>query len=219
METSRVYLVSLVSKMKKSVQKKLILDTVLEKSIRLGIRRVTMDEIARDLRISKKTIYVHFPNKEALIRGCVERISADVIPEVEKALEMNASVTKRLMNVWQTLAIIHRTVSAELLADLKSEYPHIWDEINQKRLELLARFETVYKEGIQTGEIRSEIHPRVALRILWAILEKIMVPEVLTLGEFTYAQAFETIVTVLNKGMLKRPSNRSPKKAVGRRRQ
>lgn len=203
--------------MKKSAQKKLVLDTMLEKSIRFGIRRVTMDEIARDLRISKKTIYSHFPNKEAMVRGCVEQIYGEVIPEVQKALEMQTSVTKRLMGTWQTLSVIHRTVSAELLADLKSEYPHIWNEINQKRLEFSAQFEQLFEEGIETGEIRSEIHPRVALRIVWAILENIMTPEVLTLGEFTHAQAFESIVAILNKGILKRPSSRPPSKKTASR--
>jgi AcrR family transcriptional regulator len=191
-----------------SAQRKRILDAALDKLNRYGIRRVTMDDLARELRVSKKTLYVHFPDKEALVRACLERLAAEVIPELQKALQARLPARERLAWMWQTLSVMRRSVSTELLSDLQTEYPQIWDEIAQKRRAVLVGFEKFFVDAAKSGELRPELHPKVALRILMAIVENVMVPDVLAAGEFSHAQAAETIATLLENGMLRRPARR-----------
>lgn len=49
-----------------------------------GIRRVTMDDIANDLGISKKTLYAHFNHKEELLLACVRTVTAEWELEISK---------------------------------------------------------------------------------------------------------------------------------------
>jgi TetR/AcrR family transcriptional regulator, cholesterol catabolism regulator len=196
--------------MKDQAQRKVILDTAFDKFRRFGIRRVTVDELARDLRISKKTIYQHFPDKEAIVRGCAERVANEIIPAVKKALEVREPITDRVLGVWQALAGIPRLLSPELLADIKAGYPRIWEDIDRQRHDLSVGFEKLVNDGIRSGEIRPEIHPKVALRILLAIMENVMVPDVLAAGEFTHAQAIETVFNLFSGGIFVRPV--SPKR-------
>jgi AcrR family transcriptional regulator len=193
-----------------SVQRQRILDAAQDKLNRHGSRRVTMDELARELRISKKTLYVHFPDKESLVRACVERLAAEVVPEVNKALEARIPVHEKLARIWQTVSALRRSISTEMLSDLQSEYPQLWNEIAQSRHAVLVGFEKLFIDGVKSGEIRPEIHPKVALRILMAIIENVMVPNVLAAGEFSHAQAAETIGTLLEKGLLLQPTERRP---------
>jgi len=196
-----------------SAQRKRILDAALDKLNRYGIRRVTMDDLARELRISKKTLYVHFPHKEALVRACVERLAAEVIPELQKALQARIPVREKLGWMSQTLSVMRRSVSTELLSDLQREYPQLWDEIAKKRRAVLVGFEKFFVDAAKSGELRPEIHPQVALRVLMAIIENVMVPDVFAAGEFSHAQAAETIATLLENGMLQQPTRRrSPTK-------
>ena len=56
---------------------------------------------------------------------------------------------------------------------------------------------------VYSYEVRPEIHPRVLVRALFAVLENVMVPEVLIQGEFTPAEAMNTLFTLLAHGMFK----------------
>ena len=46
--------------------------------VRFGYHKVTMDEIAADLRMSKNTIYLHFPGKIEIAKELVERIKDEI---------------------------------------------------------------------------------------------------------------------------------------------
>lgn len=191
--------------MKDLAQRNVILDTAFDKFRKFGIRRVTIDEVARDVRISKKTISLHFPNKEAIVRACVERIVTRVFPEVKKALRSREPVMYRILRTWQALSVLPGTVSADFMADLKADYPDIWEDFDKRRHVLFAGFEKLVVDGIASGDIRPEIHPKVALKVFWAIIENVMIPDVWALGEFTPTQAFETVSNMIGRGIFTRP--------------
>ena len=191
-----------------SAQRKRILDAAQDKLNRFGIRRVTMDDLARELRISKKTVYVHFPDKQALVRACIERVAAEMIPELEKALRARIPARDKLIAMAQTLSLIRRSLSTELLADLQTEYPQLWEEIAQRRHTMLVGFEKFFVQAVKNGELRRGVHPKVALRVVIAIIENVMVPNVLAAGEFSHAEAAETIATLLENGLLQQPKKR-----------
>jgi AcrR family transcriptional regulator len=187
--------------MQNDAQRARILETAHEKFRKFGIRRVTMDEIARDLRISKKTLYQHFPDKEALVRACTDRISGTVIPIVSEALGGEGSPLERIVGAWRAFAMIPHFLSAELIADIQADYPHIWNDIDARRHEVIGRFEKLIEDGVRSGDFRPEMHPKVVMRIILAVIEQVMVPDVLARGEFTPAEAVRTIITVMSRGM------------------
>lgn len=199
--------------MKDQAQRNVILDVAFEKFRKYGIRRVTLEEIARELRISKKTIYQHYQDKEALVCACVERTMGEVMPAVEKAFKSRQPVAKKVFKVWQAIAVVPRRITPEFIADLKADYSHLWEEMDRRRHELFANWEKLIVDGIATGEIRPEIHPKAAMRIMLSVLDNVFVPDVLSLGEFTPAQAFETFFGLLSGGLFTRPIN-PPRKDV-----
>ena len=191
--------------MRKTAVKQAIVELALEKFRKFGIRRVTMDEISRDLRMSKKTLYQHFPDKESLVKECAARVVKTIVPMVEGALDEDGPVTARVVKAWRAFAMLHQLVSGEYVADIKTGYPHIWAEIDRTRRGVIARFEKLFCEGIASGEIRPEIHPKVALKMLFAIMDNVMVPDILGAGEFTIREAVLTLTTILGRGMFVKP--------------
>ena len=187
--------------MPNDAQRERILEAALEKFRKFGIRRVTMDEIARDLRVSKKTLYQYFPDKEALVRACTVKIQDSLIPMIAEAIDRDGPPINRILDAWKVLARIPHFLSAEFIADIKADYPHIWNEVDVRRHEVISRFEKLIEDGVRTGDIRREIHPRVAMRIIFAVIDQVMVPDVLALAEFTPAEAINTLVTMFSKGM------------------
>lgn len=64
--------------------KKTILKTSLELFVKHGFKTVTMDEIANELGISKKTIYLHFRSKDELITKTVDYIIDSAMDKKER---------------------------------------------------------------------------------------------------------------------------------------
>ena len=199
--------------MKETAQRAQIVDVALAKFRRHGIRRVTLDEISRDLRISKKTLYQYFDNKEDIVRACTVNIASQVIPKVTAAFQIDGAVSEKLAAVWNAFSLVPRLITPELIADMQSDYPHIWEEIDARRRVAIAGFETLLEKGLASGEIRSEIHTKVAMRLIFAAVEKIMIPDVLALGEFTPQEAVDTLLTILIRGAFVSPQLKKSSKS------
>ena len=194
--------------MKNQAQRKLIIDAAFDKFRRLGIRRVTLDEIARELGISKKTLYLHFASKEELVRACTVQLRERVLPAVQAATRNRGAAAESLLAVWQALCEIPRSVTREFIGDLKAEYPHIWTEIDTQRRAAVAGMESLFRRGSANGDVWPEIHPRVIVRLLLAFSEHVFVPEVILQGEFTPAEALATVMTLMVRGSLTHPPAR-----------
>lgn len=192
--------------MKDVAQRELILEAAFAKFRRLGLRRVTLAELASELRISKKTLYQHFESKEALVREVLEtHVIARVLPVIAQAAQSDAPLATRLTGIWRGFSQIPRLVTPELLADLRGDYPHIWQEIHERRKLVLEGMEALLEEGLRTGEVRPEINAAATVRILLAVAENVMVPDVLAHAPFTPAEAVDTLMTLLLRGAFVHP--------------
>jgi AcrR family transcriptional regulator len=63
-----------------------ILDAALEVFMRYGYRRSTMEDIAREVGLSRPTLYLSFPGREAVFRAVVEAGQHRLLKDVETAL-------------------------------------------------------------------------------------------------------------------------------------
>ncbi len=179
-----------------------ILEAGFAKFRQFGIRRVTMDDIARELRISKKTIYRVFPDKAALVEACIDEVMQQVIPGAEAALRANGPVVERLERLLTFLFRVPRLVTPPFIGDVRTDYPALWEKIDGRRRQAVAHMERLLEQGRESGEVWPEIHPRVAQLMLFAILEKVLIPDVFMTGEFTPADAIATLATLFSRGVL-----------------
>lgn len=192
--------------MKDQAQRQLIIDTAFAKFRQFGLRRVTVAEIASDLRISKKTLYQHFASKEELVRACLEeKIATHILPRAAAALASPGSSVERLRGVWEAFSQVPRLVTPVLFADLRAEHPHVWAEIDARRGAIIAGMESLFAEGIAAGEVHGNVHPRVATLMLQAIAERVLIPEVLGAGDFTPGEAITTVMNIFARGAFVHP--------------
>jgi len=192
--------------MKNEAQSKLIVSTAFERFRRFGLRRVTMSELATELRISKKTLYRHFPTKEALVTEVLEtQVVGVILPRVAAAIGRDGPLAERVVGVWRAVSTLPQLVTPELMKDLRGEYPHLWEQIDARRRGVLQGLEGLLEEGRRSGEVRAEVNPAVAVRILLAVAEKLLVPDVLFSAPFSPAEAIDTLMTLLVRGAFVHP--------------
>lgn len=175
-----------------------------EKFFSLGFVRVTMDEIAYELGMSKKTLYQYFPSKVELLR----EVSKATLREIERGVDGILGNDKmnylEKLTQWMTfLAFQISRVRRCLLEDLRRHAPEIWKEINQWRHESIQiNFGNLVAEGLKKGIFKNGVSQPLLVLIYTTLIEGIINPEILSQLPLSASQAFDTIIKVIFEGIL-----------------
>jgi AcrR family transcriptional regulator len=89
-----------------------ILDALIAHVSAVGIRKLTMDDIATRAELSRVTLYTYFPNKHAIVRAAVVRELERFFSELESAASQHESPEERLV---ETFAHAYRYLSGHAL--------------------------------------------------------------------------------------------------------
>jgi AcrR family transcriptional regulator len=137
--------------------KSLILDKAKERMERFGFKKTTMDEISKDCKISKKTIYEHFIDKEdmfscLLLRECHKTIEILFlqIGDVSDPLERLVLLIRKAVSYLNQDHFITKILKDDdlFLAFVNRKYHEIIDE------EIISIISQIIREGIQQGKFR-----------------------------------------------------------------
>ena len=167
-----------------------ILDATLRVFDRKGLK-FTMDDLAKELSISKKTIYTVYDDKEALFLAMVDYIF-DSIKESE---QMN-----RILGV---LPEGYQNIDLRKLYSLRDKYPKIYHKVE-------LRLETGWEPTIQlieTGMAEGSIRPVpicLVKMMLEASIEQFFQRDILAQNRLTYVDALNEVVTILMYGITQR---------------
>lgn len=131
-----------------------------------GIRSVTMDDIAKRLGISKKTIYQHFQDKDEVVCLATLRIlerEKHLLEEIQKEAE-NAIHELYLLSKYIRQHIVNINPSA--LFDIQKYHHQAWEVyLNFKDSVFIQNIEKSIQRGIDEGYFRSSINPKILARL------------------------------------------------------
>ena len=169
-----------------------------------GFRRVSMDDLAAELGISKKTLYAYFPSKTAL----VEAVLKDKFQEVEA--DLNRLASERSSDMGATLHRFLRCVqrhTAEIqppfVRDIGREAPELFELVEHRRRQLIRRhFGALLEKGRRTGVIRKDIPVYLLVEILLGAVQAIMIPARLTELGLTLETGYSSIIRVILEGAM-----------------
>jgi AcrR family transcriptional regulator len=111
-------------------------ERVILKSIELftqsGIRLVTMDQIAEEAGMSKRTIYELFRDKDELVVECLEAMHLQNMDEVKEILSRASNVIEALYLFGQHGEKKKSLINRLFFEDMKKLYPRMWDEMKNR---------------------------------------------------------------------------------------
>jgi AcrR family transcriptional regulator len=143
-----------------------------------GFRSVTMDDLATELAISKKTIYAHFPGKFDLLEAVLVDKFAGVegrLKEVTRAHphDFPATLHDLLAGTQREL----NEIKPPFVRDMRQKAPHVFKVIERRRAALIQRyFGKLFVEGRRAGMVRKDIPIKLIIEILLAMIQSIMNP-------------------------------------------
>lgn len=162
---------------------------------RYGIRSVTMDEIATQLGISKKTIYQYYADKDQL----VEAVAVDEIKfsqeSCTKDMAMSANAIEEIFRVMEFVEVMFRTMNPSMLFDLEKYHPSGYKKfLEHKNRFLFDMIKRNLERGIKEELYRPEINVEIMTRYR---LESMMIafnPELFSPSKFNLASLQQEII-------------------------
>lgn len=169
-----------------------------------GFSKVSMDELAANLGVSKKTLYQHFPSKEALLYEVVSKMMAEngrMIEEIVNDQKMDFHL--KLSRLMHLVSSVISHVSRPFGEDLRKNAPEMWEEIDQfRKKKILLNFRKLLETGIQQGAFRKDIDPQLMTIMFATLMQNMIDPKLFSQIPFTAIQVFEMMVDVVFRGIL-----------------
>lgn len=169
-----------------------------------GFRNVTMDDLAGELGMSKKTLYVFFPSKSALLRA----VLLDKFRSVEADLSGMASKSPAdaLGSLQRLLACVQRhaaEIQPPFVRDMRREAPEVFRLVESRRRELIQRyFGKFFSEGRRAGIIRKDIPTKVIIEALLGATEAVMNPQKISDLGLTPQSGYSAIISIILEGVV-----------------
>jgi TetR/AcrR family transcriptional regulator, cholesterol catabolism regulator len=169
-----------------------------------GFRNVTMDDLAGELGISKKTLYAHFPGKIDLLEAVLADKFAGVeakLKEVTRAHRHNFPVT-----LHELLAGTQREldeIKPPFVRDMRQKAPQVFKIVERRRASLIQRyFGKLFVEGQQAGMVRKDVPAKLIIEILLAMVQSIMNPPKMEELGMMPKEGFTGILKIVLEGAL-----------------
>lgn len=130
--------------------------------MRYGVRSISMDDIARHLSVSKKTLYQHFADKEDIVTLTCQAHLDRSVKDFKVIRETSGNAIEELTKLSVCLKRNMQDMNPSLLFDLQKYHPKAWSVwLNHKNKFIRESVVRNLKQGIEEGFFRPEIDPEV----------------------------------------------------------
>lgn len=180
-------------------------EKILEATIRVFNRKglkLTMDDIASELSMSKKTIYTVFKDKESLfgemVDYCFDKIKES---EIKIICDKNMTTMEKIRAVLCVLPEGYKEIDYSKLYCLKSKYPKIYNKVEYRLQSGWENTINLIKQGISEGVIRP-ININVFKTMMESTIGQFFQRDVLIQNNISYVEALEEVVNILVDGIV-----------------
>ncbi|WP_373524489.1 TetR/AcrR family transcriptional regulator [Aquiflexum sp.] len=142
--------------------KEKIIETATEQFMRFGVRSVTMDDIARQAGVSKKTIYQEFTDKNQLVYETFDTAIENDKNEMDQIPKYQDGVIEHLLGLSAFIKKRFSDFNPMVLNEIQRYFPQCWqlfEEFKNKHVvnEIIELLDKGKSEGVIRKEINSEI--------------------------------------------------------------
>ena len=176
-------------------QKEVILEGTIKAFNEKGLK-FTMDDVAKILGMSKKTIYTVFRDKESMFLAMVDYMFDSIKESEQQIVEDDAlSTVEKIRRILGVIPESYRDVDFRQLYLLKDKYPVIYKEVEK-------RLETGWETTIQLLEQVRKVSIPIVKMMLEATVEQFFQRDILIQSGLSYLEALDEVVSILVNGIV-----------------
>ena len=172
-----------------------ILQGAEELFFKYGIKSITMDDIAKHLAISKKTIYQYFSDKNEL----VETLMTVKLKEDEcefKQIQQDAdNMVVEVFNMMKHMGVMFSKVNPNIFYDLQKYHPNAWKQFKNFKQDTMAKMvESSLERGMREGLVRPDLNAKILSRLRIEEVEMGFNSEIFPLDKFKMLEVQITMI-------------------------
>jgi len=195
------FIVSLRPDFFKRMVKQRIIEEASELFGRSGLKSITMDDIARHLGISKRTIYENFKDKESLLIACIDAYHIRSRTFTAKVFTEADNVAEAILALLQRNAEHAAQQQFNLMSDIRKYYPQVYKEhLRNHHFHKQQEMEQMIQRGISEGVFRESLNSKVIAHFFCRQFDDIA-RNTGYLEEFSLSDIFENITMTFLRGI------------------
>jgi TetR/AcrR family transcriptional regulator, cholesterol catabolism regulator len=167
-----------------------------------GIRSITMDDIARHMGISKRTIYENFRDKDELVLMCIESSKQIQRQCKHAAVATSSNVLEAIYQIMFEVAAHMNQVNPAFITDLRKYHHNLWkDSMIKHQEEHIKDLRQLINKGLDDGIFRGDINVEIVTRMLNLQLREITNDEIFPTQLFSRGDVFVNIIINFTRGI------------------
>jgi TetR/AcrR family transcriptional regulator len=189
--------------MSESIVKLKIIEIFKRLSSVFGIRGITVDMIASECGISKKTLYKFFRSKDELVEIVFDAILDQMRTEFRTIERTESDPLTRLDRFFETAYRLFGSISRPLLRDVRRYYPIINERIREFEREQVDLFTGTISKGIRAGVFKN-IDPAIVVGFLTGASNAVLNPDFILQHNLTVEDSIVAFKSLFLSGLLDR---------------
>jgi AcrR family transcriptional regulator len=151
-----------------------------------GIKSVTMDDVARELGMSKKTLYNYVANKDDLVGHYVEHLTNQRKCNVESIKDQGLNAIEEFFSVNEHVIELLKHYNPSTDYDLRKYYPHHFQKLREfRRTNMYHAVRENMLKGKQEGLYRQDLDDDIIARVHVSRIENSFANEMFEISELT----------------------------------
>ena len=151
--------------------KEKIINKAKDMFLRLGFKSITMDDIAAEMCISKKTIYKYFANKELLIHESTQLLHKEVHEIITEIISRDYNAIEENFQIRKMFSDLFKSTDTSPIYQLKKHYPEVYEKSLEYQVhECESCFKQNIEKGISQGLYRKDINIDVYVKLYYALI-------------------------------------------------
>ncbi len=189
---------------KEDLIRKRIIEAASKQFLDYGYKKVTMDEIAEVLGMSKKTLYQFFPSKYELFNAIADEKICTINNYINHTIEsQEMNFIEKVHAIIKCVSNEHHQMRPTALLDIQKSVPEIWKKIMDIQKENIStKFTQLMEIGKQQGYIRTDIPSEIITTVYSSAILTMLNPEVYNALNKTPSECFQYAVKIIYEGIL-----------------
>jgi AcrR family transcriptional regulator len=179
-----------------------ILKEAAKEFFQLGIRNVTMDEIANELGISKRTIYETFKDKTELLITCLESYSEELKQKKEEIISNSSNVLESIFTFLKNGISTMNAINPVFINDLKKFYPEVWQNIYlNNEIKNLNLTHKLLRKGVNEGIFLKELNLDIISKLIMEQVKVLADENAFPRDKYSVSEVFQSMVISFTRGI------------------